>query len=140
MLMTVRNITGLDTPTLQNWVHRGWVKRPVHKKYSVDHLARILIINALRPVTSMENIATVLNTVCGSVDGSREGIVSDALFYEYFFSLDKTFISSITLSFRQLSSAIAEFALPRNSSEAINKTNIRIQRWSKSFASGFGAS
>lgn len=32
----------------------------------------------------MENIATVLNTVCGSVDGSREGIVSDALFYEYF--------------------------------------------------------
>ena len=84
MLMTVRNITGLDTPTLQNWVHRGWVKRPVHKKYSVDHLARILIINALRPVTSMENIATVLNTVCGSVDGSREGIVSDALFYEYF--------------------------------------------------------
>ena len=43
MLMTVRNITGLDTPTLQNWVHRGWVKRPVHKKYSVDHLARIQI-------------------------------------------------------------------------------------------------
>ena len=23
MLMTVRSITGLDTPTLQNWVHRG---------------------------------------------------------------------------------------------------------------------
>ncbi len=84
MLMTVRSITGLDTPTLQNWVHRGWVKRPVHKKYSVDHVARILIINALRQVTSMENISKVLDTVCGSVDGSKKGIISDALFYEYF--------------------------------------------------------
>lgn len=84
MLMTVRNITGLDTPTLQNWVHRGWVKRPSHKKYSVDHLARILIVNALRSVTSMENISKVLDCVCGSVDGTKKGIVSEALFYEYF--------------------------------------------------------
>ncbi|MBE6709464.1 MAG: DUF1836 domain-containing protein, partial [Ruminococcaceae bacterium] len=47
-LSQVREITGVDGTTLQNWVKRGWILNPVNKTYGIDQLAHILIINMMR--------------------------------------------------------------------------------------------
>ena len=36
MLSQVRDITGLDGSTLQNWVKRGWIAITVNKLYTKD--------------------------------------------------------------------------------------------------------
>ena len=48
MLQQIKEISGVDGSTLQNWVKRGWIGNTVNKKYSRNQLARILIINMLR--------------------------------------------------------------------------------------------
>ena len=44
----VCSITGLAPATIQNWVKRGFVSRPIQKKYRERQLARILLISSLR--------------------------------------------------------------------------------------------
>ena len=44
-LSQVCSITGLEPSTIQNWVKRGYVARPVKKKYRERQLARILMIS-----------------------------------------------------------------------------------------------
>lgn len=82
-LAQVREITGLDTPAIQNWVNRGWVAHPVEKRYSVEHLARILIINMLRDVMRFEAIGTVLNYINGDADDKSDDIISESKLYSY---------------------------------------------------------
>ena len=48
MLTQIRDISGIDGSTLQNWVKRGWVGNPKKKTYDKEQLARILIINMMR--------------------------------------------------------------------------------------------
>ena len=48
MLSQIRDVSGVDGSTLQNWVKRGWIGTTTNKKYTKDQLARILIINMLR--------------------------------------------------------------------------------------------
>lgn len=83
MLSQVKEITGLDTPAIQNWVGRGWVEKPVDKRYSENHLARILIINMLRDVTKLENVAGILTYINGSADNREDDIISEARLYIY---------------------------------------------------------
>ena len=47
-LSQVCNLTGLEPSTIQNWVKRHFVSRPVAKKYRERQLARILLISSLR--------------------------------------------------------------------------------------------
>ncbi len=82
-LAQVREITGLDTPAIQNWVNRGWVAHPIEKRYTIDHLARILIINMLRDSMRFEAIATVLNFVNGNVNDKTDDIITEAKLYLY---------------------------------------------------------
>ena len=82
-LAQVREITGLDTPAIQNWVNRGWVAHPVEKRYSVEHLARILIINMLRDVMRFEAIGTVLSHINGDADDKSDDIISESKLYVY---------------------------------------------------------
>ncbi len=82
-LAQVREITGLDTPAIQNWVNRGWVARPVDKRYSVNHLARILIINMLRDCMKFEAIANVLSYVNGDVEDLGDDIINEGQLYLY---------------------------------------------------------
>ena len=44
-LSQVAEVTGLETYTVQNWVKRGFLPPPVNKKYSLEHLCRIININ-----------------------------------------------------------------------------------------------
>ncbi len=83
MLAQVREITGLDTPAIQNWVNRGWVQKPVEKRYGVDHLARIIIINMLRDVMKLETIASLLTYINGEAGNEQDNVVSEAKLYTY---------------------------------------------------------
>lgn len=83
MLQQVREITGLDTPAIQNWIGRGWVQKPVEKRYSADHLARIMLINMLRPVAKLEHIANILAFINGIAGDSSDDIIPEAALYIY---------------------------------------------------------
>ena len=90
MLAQVREITGLDTSAIQNWINRGWVARPVEKRYSMEHLARIMIINMLRDVMKLDHISVLLSFINGKADDTSDNIVNEADLYCYLCSiLDK---------------------------------------------------
>lgn len=83
MLAQVREITGLDTSAIQNWINRGFVAKPLDKRYSADHLASIIIINMLRDVMKIENIFTLMSYLNGSVDTDADNIISESELYNY---------------------------------------------------------
>ncbi len=83
MLSQVREITGLDTPALQNWIKRGWVTPPEGKRYNIDQVARILIINMLRDVLQLEKIAFLLKYINGSVYDRSDDIIPESALYDY---------------------------------------------------------
>ena len=57
MLSQIREISGIDGSTLQNWVKRGWVENSKLKRYNIDQVAHILIINMLRNCIQLDRIA-----------------------------------------------------------------------------------
>lgn len=83
MLAQLREISGLDGSTLQNWVKRGWIGNTVNKRYSKDQLARILIINMLRATMQLERIDFLLHYINGTIGDSSDDIISESMLYEY---------------------------------------------------------
>lgn len=83
MLSQIREITGIDSSTLQNWVKRGWVGKPNNKRYSKDQLARILIINMLRRNTQLERIDFLLRYINGNADCRDDDIIPESILYDY---------------------------------------------------------
>ncbi|MBQ7164454.1 MAG: DUF1836 domain-containing protein [Clostridia bacterium] len=83
VMSQICELTGLNTPAVQNWINRGWLSRPVKKKYNEDQVARILIINTLRETMSLENVYGLLYYVNGITDDATDDIVSEAELYVY---------------------------------------------------------
>lgn len=83
MLSQIREMTGLDASALQNWVKRGWVSPPQKRRYNMDQVARILIINMLREAFQLEKIAFLLSYVNGSVFDRSDDIIPESKLYEY---------------------------------------------------------
>lgn len=81
MLAQVREITGLDTPAIQNWINRGWVQKPVDKRYGENHVARIIMINMLRGVMKLEHIAVLLSYTNGEAGNMQKHVITDAQLY-----------------------------------------------------------
>ncbi|MBP3378113.1 MAG: DUF1836 domain-containing protein [Clostridia bacterium] len=81
MLAQIREITGIDGTTLQNWLKRGWVQSPTKKAYSKEHLARILIINMLRDTMQLSRIIYLLTYVNGN--DPEDEIIQESLLYDY---------------------------------------------------------
>ncbi len=81
MLAQIREITGIDGTTLQNWVKRGWVSNSKHKSYHKEQVARIILINMMRDAMQLSKIASLLI----SINGTREEdvIISEAKLYDY---------------------------------------------------------
>ena len=79
----VCTITGLEYSTVQNWIKRGYVAHPIRKKYHEKHLARILMISALRDSMKIENIGELMAMVNGDSDDESDDIVSEEQMYEY---------------------------------------------------------
>lgn len=77
------SITGLEISTIQNWVKRGYVPHPEKKKYYEKHLARILMISALRDSMKIERIGDLMQYVNGDTDDESDDIISETELYDY---------------------------------------------------------
>lgn len=83
MLSQIKDISGIDGSTLQNWVKRGWIGNTVNKKYSKNQLARILIINMLRDTMHLEEIDYLLKYINGTINWEEDDIIPEAKLYGY---------------------------------------------------------
>ena len=68
MIAEIRRIAGLDTSTLQNWTKRGWMENSKCKRYTINQVAHILIINMLRSCMSLDRIAFLIRYINGNVN------------------------------------------------------------------------
>ncbi len=80
----VCTITGLEASTIQNWVKRGFVARPVNKKYRERQLARILLISSLRDCMKIDNIGELMKAVNGNANDESDDIISEERLYDMF--------------------------------------------------------
>lgn len=83
MLTQIREISGIDGSTLQNWVKRGWVANSKLKRYNIDQVAHILIINMLRNCMQLDRIAFLIKYINGNVDDNSDDIICDSKLYDY---------------------------------------------------------
>lgn len=83
MMATIRNISGIDTSTLQNWVKRGWVANSTQRHYNMEQVAHILIINMLRSCMQLEHIAFIIRYINGDVADTSDDIIADSSLYDY---------------------------------------------------------
>ncbi len=90
-LSQVKELSGVEAPALQNWIKRGWVSSPVGKRYNIDQVARILIINMLRDTLQMEKIAFLLSYINGSVYSREDDIIPESQLYDYICRIIFTF-------------------------------------------------
>ena len=82
-LSQVCAVTGLEGSTIQNWVKRGWVAHPKGKRYEEIHIARVLIINALKECIKLENIAQLMTYVNGTTEDNSDEIIKENDLYNY---------------------------------------------------------
>ena len=87
VLSQVASITGLEPYTIQNWVKRGFLSPPQHKRYSMNQLCRILHINMLKSVLPLEQICGLLSYVNGKLDEESDDIIDDSRLYFLFVRL-----------------------------------------------------
>lgn len=87
VLSQVASISGLEPYTIQNWVKRGFLSPPQHKRYSINQLCRILQINMLKSVLPLEQICGLLSYINGKLDEENDDIIDDARLYFLFVRL-----------------------------------------------------
>lgn len=80
MLSQIREIAGIDGSTLQNWTKRGWVANARLKKYSMEQLSRILIINMLRDCMQLDHIIFLLRYLNG--EEGETAIIRESELYD----------------------------------------------------------
>ena len=83
MLTQIREISGIDGSTLQNWTKRGWVANARLKRYNIDQVAHILIINMLRSCMQLDKIAFLVSYINGRVYDESDDIIRDSQLYDY---------------------------------------------------------
>ena len=87
VLSQVSAITGLEPYTVQNWVKRGFLAPPERKRYTLRQLCRILNINMLKSVLSMERICGMLGYINGQLDDESDDVIDDSRLYFMFVKL-----------------------------------------------------
>ena len=87
VLSQVASISGLEPYTIQNWVKRGFLSPPQHKRYSINQLCRILQINMRKSVLPLEQICGLLSYINGKLDEENDDIIDDARLYFLFVRL-----------------------------------------------------
>ena len=83
----VATITGLEPYTIQNWVKRGFLTPPEHKRYTMHQLCRIININMLKAALSLEQICGLLSYVNGDLSDESDDLIDDATLYFLFVRL-----------------------------------------------------
>ena len=82
MLSQIRKMAGIDGSTLQNWTKRGWVANAQLKRYGVDQVAHIFLINMLRASMQLDRIAWLLHYVNGALEDSSDDIITASALYD----------------------------------------------------------
>ena len=86
-LSQVSSITGLESYTIQNWVKRGFLASPQNKRYHMEQVCRIIIINMLKAALPLEQICQLMRYINGSLTDESDDIIDDAVLYFKFVSL-----------------------------------------------------
>ena len=86
-LSQVASITGLEPYTVQNWVKRGFLTAPDHKRYNLNQLCRVININMLKKVLPMERIVGLLTYINGKLGDTSDDLVDDSQLYFMFVRL-----------------------------------------------------
>ena len=109
MLTQIREISGIDGSTLQNWTKRGWVANSKLKRYNIDQVAHILIINMLRSCIQLDKIAFLLRYINGNLGDNSDDIICPSRLYDYICRiLDKIMVEGKECSVDTLKECIAE--------------------------------
>lgn len=87
VLSQVSAITGLEPYTVQNWVKRGFLPPPDHKRYNINQLCRIININMLKRTLLMEQIVGLFGYVNGSLTDTSDDMIDDSKLYFMFVKL-----------------------------------------------------
>lgn len=87
MLSQISAITGLEPYDVQNWVKRGFLPPPQRKRYDVNQLCRILNINMLKNVLTIEQICGLLGYINGELDDENDDLIDDSRLYFMFVTL-----------------------------------------------------
>lgn len=87
VLSQVSAITGLEAYTVQNWVKRGFLPAPEHKKYNLNQLCRIITIHMLKSALPMEKIIGLIGYVNGALDDTSDDMIDDSKLYFLFVRL-----------------------------------------------------
>ena len=87
VLSQVASVTGLEPYTVQNWVKRGFLSPPENRRYSQKQLCRIIHINMLKSVLSLETICSLLEYINGKLDEESDDIIDDSALYFLFVKL-----------------------------------------------------
>ncbi len=87
VLSQISAITGLESYSIQNWVKRGFLPKPLNKHYTLRQLCRIININMLKSVLPLERICDLLGYVNGQLDDERDDMIDDSDLYFMFVRL-----------------------------------------------------
>ena len=71
-LSQISEVTGLQGSTIQNWVKRGWVANPKNRRYEERQVARVILINMLKPSLQLETIVSLMKYINGSVEDAAD--------------------------------------------------------------------
>lgn len=107
-LAQVRELTGLETSTIQNWVKRGWVPSPINKRYGERQIVRIILINSIRRSMKIENVINLMAYINGDVEDTSDDVVSDEVLFNEFCKAVYMSDTSHTCDFDVISAIIAE--------------------------------
>jgi hypothetical protein len=87
VLSQVTKMTGLAPYEVQNWVKRGFLPPPVHKKYDRNQFCRLAMINMLRESMQIDTITQLLSFINGSLSDASDDLVDDSELYNYYVNL-----------------------------------------------------
>jgi len=107
-LSQVRELTGLETSTIQNWVKRGWVPSPINKRYGQRQIVRIMLINSIRRSMKIENVINLMAYINGDVEDTSDDVVSDEVLFNEFCKAVYLCDKSSTHSFDVISAMVSE--------------------------------
>lgn len=114
VLSQVSAITGLEPYAVQNWVKRGFLPAPDHKRYNLNQLCRIININMLKKVLPMEKIVGLLTYINGDLDDTSDDLIDDSKLYFLFVKLASGFSTMQNPAGRDaaIENALAEYTEP----------------------------
>lgn len=83
VLSQAARLAGLAPHDIQNWVRRGFISPPRHKRYSRSQLSRIFIINMLRGSLQLDRVCALLGYINGDLANEGDDCIDDARLYLY---------------------------------------------------------